>query len=51
MSFQGEQQDFREALDSLYIGFPLAIIGIFIIIATVFRSYVQPLVILMVPQP
>ena len=46
MSFQGEQQEFREALDSLYIGFPLAIIGIFIIIATIFRSYVQPFVIL-----
>ena len=46
MSFQGEQQEFREALDSLYIGFPLAVIGIFIIIATIFRSYVQPLVIL-----
>ena len=46
MSFKGEWQDYREAVDSLYISFPLAIIGIFIIIATIFRSYVQPLVIL-----
>ena len=46
MEFKGDHQAFREAIDSLYIGFPLAIIGIFIIVATVFRSYVQPLVIL-----
>ncbi|MCK5861614.1 MAG: efflux RND transporter permease subunit [Candidatus Hydrogenedentes bacterium] len=46
MSFEGEQQQFREALDKLYIGFPLAIVGIFIIIATIFRSYIQPLVIM-----
>ncbi len=46
MEFKGDHQAFRDAIDSLYIGFPMAIIGIFIIIATVFRSYVQPLVIL-----
>lgn len=46
MSFKGDYQSYREAIDSLYISFPLAIIGIFIIIATIFRSYVQPLVIL-----
>lgn len=46
MSFQGEQQEFREAMASLYVGFPLAVIAITIIIATTFRSYLQPLVIL-----
>lgn len=46
MAFRGDWQDYREAIDSLYISFPLAIIGIFIIIATIFRSYIQPLVIL-----
>jgi multidrug efflux pump subunit AcrB len=47
MTFEGEQQEFREALQKLFIGFPLAIIGIFVIIATIFRSYVQPLVIML----
>jgi len=46
MTFEGEQQEFREALDNLFIGFPLAVIGIFIIIATIFRSYIQPMVIM-----
>lgn len=47
MTFEGEQQEFREALQKLFIGFPLAIIAIFVIIATIFRSYVQPLVIML----
>lgn len=46
MSFQGEQQDLRESVDSLFYGFPLAILGICIIIAATFRSYVQTIVIL-----
>jgi multidrug efflux pump subunit AcrB len=46
VALQGEQKKMRESFDSLYIGYPLAILGIFIIIATIFRSYAQPLVIL-----
>ena len=46
MTFEGEQQEFREAMKKLYLGFPLAVIGIFIIIATIFRSYIQPMVIM-----
>lgn len=46
LSFQGEQQEIRESIDSLVIGFPLAILGVFIIIATILRSYVQPFVIM-----
>ena len=46
ISFQGDQENIREAMGSVYIGFPLAIMGIFIIIATIFRSYIQPLVIM-----
>lgn len=48
MSFQGEQQNIRESMASLILGFPLSIVGIYIIIATIFRSYVQPLVIMVV---
>jgi multidrug efflux pump subunit AcrB len=46
VDLQGEQKKMRESLGSLKIGFPLAVLGIFIIIATMFRSYAQPFVIL-----
>ena len=46
VSFQGEQENMRESFDSLKVGFPLALLGIFIIIATIFRSYLQPVIIM-----
>jgi multidrug efflux pump subunit AcrB len=46
VALQGEQKKMRESFGSLYVGFPLAVLGIFIIVATMFRSYVQPFVIL-----
>jgi len=46
IALQGEKKKMRESFGSLQIGFPLAIIGMFIIIATIFRSYVQPFVIM-----
>lgn len=46
LDLQGEQKKMRESFDSLYVGYPLAILGIFIIIATMFRSYVQPFIII-----
>jgi multidrug efflux pump subunit AcrB len=46
IAIQGEQKKMRESFSSLYIGFPLALIGIYIIIATMFRSYIQPFVIM-----
>ena len=46
LSVRGDQQNSQETFGSLSIGFPLAIIGIFIIIATIFRSYIQPFIIL-----
>ncbi|PID39494.1 MAG: hypothetical protein CR984_06830 [Proteobacteria bacterium] len=46
VSLQGEQKKIRESFGSLIIGFPLAVLGIFIVIATMFRSYAQPFVIL-----
>ncbi len=47
VAVQGEQKKMRESLGSLIIGFPLALIGIFIIIATTFRSYAQPFIIML----
>ncbi len=46
ISLQGSKKNMRESLASLKVTFPLAILGIFIIVATIFRSYLQPLVIL-----
>ncbi len=46
VSVQGEKKKMRESFGSLYVGFPLAVMGIFIIIATLFSSYMQPLVIM-----
>jgi multidrug efflux pump subunit AcrB len=43
---QGEQKKSREAFQPLTIGYPLALLGIFIVIATIFRSYAQPFVIM-----
>ena len=47
-SFEGAQTESREALESLRIGFPIALFVIFVIIATLFRSYLQPIVIMVV---
>ncbi|MBI9085246.1 MAG: efflux RND transporter permease subunit [Desulfobacterales bacterium] len=46
VALQGEQKKMRESFASLYVGFPMAVLGIFIIVATMFRSYVQPFVIM-----
>jgi multidrug efflux pump subunit AcrB len=46
IALQGEQKKVRESFSSLYVGFPLALLGNFIIIAAMFRSYVQTFVIM-----
>jgi len=46
LSLQGEKKKMKESFDSLQVGFPLALMGIFIIISTMFRSYMQTLVIM-----
>jgi multidrug efflux pump subunit AcrB len=46
VALQGEKKKMRESFSSLYVGFPLAVLGIFIIVATIFRSYAQPFIIL-----
>ena len=46
ISFEGEKRDAAESLGSLGIMYPLALLAIYIIIATMFRSYMQPLVIM-----
>jgi multidrug efflux pump subunit AcrB len=46
IEFRGEKKKMRESFSTLLVGFPLAILGIYVIIATIFRSYIQPIVIL-----
>ena len=46
ISMQGSKKNMRESFSSLKVTFPLAVLGIFVIVATIFRSYIQPLVIL-----
>jgi multidrug efflux pump subunit AcrB len=43
---QGDKRRSRESMSSLQIGFPIAIMGIFTIVATMFRSYLQPFIII-----
>ncbi len=45
-STEGQAQQTQESLSSLKIGFPLAMLGIYLILATIFHSYVQPVVIM-----
>ena len=46
LSMKGAKKNTRESLSSLVVGFPIAILGIFVIVATIFRSYIQPFIIL-----
>jgi multidrug efflux pump subunit AcrB len=46
VDFQGEKKKSQESFASLKISFPLALIGIYVIIATAFRSYLQPIVVM-----
>lgn len=43
---EGQEKRSRESLDSLYRGFVLALMGIFLLLASQFRSYLQPVIIM-----
>jgi multidrug efflux pump subunit AcrB len=46
VSLQGEEKKMRESFSSLAIGYPMAMLGVFVIMATILRSYAQPVVIM-----
>ncbi len=46
-SFEGPQQSSRDALNSLKVGFPIALLVIFLIISSIFHSYSQPILIML----
>ncbi len=43
---EGQEKERMEAMGGLFFGFPLALLGIYFIIASMFRSYMQPVVIM-----
>ncbi len=46
-SFEGMQEEVRESVESLIRGLIIALFGIFLLIATIFRSYIQPFLIML----
>jgi len=46
VALKGEKQKMRESIGSLFLTYPLALCGIYLIIATIFRSYIQPMIIM-----
>jgi multidrug efflux pump subunit AcrB len=44
---EGQEKRTRESLDNLKIGYLLALMGIFLLLASQFRSYIQPVIIMM----
>ena len=45
--FEGQEKRTRESLDSIKSGYMLAMMGVFLLLASQFRSYSQPLIIMM----
>ena len=46
-SFEGHQADMRESISSLKVTFPLALLVIYAMLAVPFRSYIQPLIVML----
>ncbi len=47
VSLEGEKADSAESFASLFVGFPLAMLAMYVLIAAIFQSYIQPGVILL----
>jgi multidrug efflux pump subunit AcrB len=45
--FEGQEKRTSESLDSIKSGYMLALMGIFLLLASQFRSYIQPVIIMM----
>ncbi|MDT8422272.1 MAG: efflux RND transporter permease subunit [Desulfuromonadales bacterium] len=44
--YQGRQATMRESMSSLFTGFALAMMGIYFLLAIPFRSYIQPIIVM-----
>lgn len=47
IDLRGQRQQRMESLGALYVWFPIALLGIYTVLATIFRSYVQPLIVML----
>lgn len=47
VDLRGQRQQRMESLSALYVWFPLALLGIYTVLATIFRSYTQPLIVML----
>lgn len=45
-TFDGPQNDARDAFNGIFVTMPIALFFIFLVIASIFRSYIQPIVIM-----
>jgi multidrug efflux pump subunit AcrB len=45
--FEGQEKRTRESMDSIKNGYLLALMGIFLLLASQFRSYIQPVIVMM----
>ena len=48
VSFEGRNKETMDAVGSLYRGFPFAMLGVYALIAILFRSYFQPFLVMLV---
>lgn len=46
ISFEGQQKETRESMGSLFTGFPVALLLIFALVAMLFGSYLQPIIVM-----
>jgi multidrug efflux pump subunit AcrB len=46
VDLRGQRQQIFESLGALFVWFPLALLGIYTVLAALFKSYVQPLIIM-----
>lgn len=46
--YEGEAKEKSDTFQDLFIGFPLAILVVYFIIASIFRSYIQPILIMLI---
>ena len=46
IDLRGQRQQIYESLSALYVWFPMALLGIYTILAALFRSYIQPIIIM-----
>ncbi|MBE3069501.1 MAG: efflux RND transporter permease subunit, partial [Planctomycetes bacterium] len=44
--YEGRQADMRESMQSLYLGLIMALLGVYVLLAIPFGSYVQPLIVM-----